>query len=110
MKRNAILGVFCPKRNVTFFSVSLSKLGTDRNFIKNSVTLLLGKNGWMDRQMRKRKFSPAFHLGIVTVGPKKKVSVENAEKVKEEKEEEDKREVKTKVEMEKAEKGGGEGG
>ncbi len=45
MKRNAILGVFCPKRNVTFFSVSLSKLGTDRNFIKNSVTLLLSRSG-----------------------------------------------------------------
>ena len=40
-KGNAILGVSCPKRNVTFFFVSLSELGTDRNFIENSGTPLL---------------------------------------------------------------------
>ena len=40
-KRNAILGVFCPKRNMTFFSVSLSKLGTDRNGAERSGTLIL---------------------------------------------------------------------
>ena len=42
MKRNAILGVFCQKRNVTFFFVFLSELRTGRNFIKNSGTPLLG--------------------------------------------------------------------
>ena len=40
-KRNSILGVFLQKRNVTFFSVFLWELGTDRNFVRNSRTPLL---------------------------------------------------------------------
>ena len=43
-KRNAILGVFCPKRNVTFFFVSLLELGTDRNGAERSGTPILGRD------------------------------------------------------------------
>ena len=63
MKQNTIYRVFCPKRNVIFFPVSLSELGMDWNFTEKSRAPLLGPGRYWEEVLLELFFKMAFLKG-----------------------------------------------